>query len=509
MNAPPLPNDERPHLFLLRLSGELSIKAKGTRNNFAKRLAKNVEDALRSETIDAKVHRQWARIFVSSGSPEAGEVLARVFGFASLSKVEHRTWNDLEELLGHGEELFGPSLAGRSFAVRARRVDRNRVPFTSTEVERALGSRLLPHAAGVDLTTPDVEVAVEIHDGRVYFSTEQFPGGDGLPVGSGGRGLALVSGGFDSIVAAWLLLRRGMRLDYVFCNLGGKKHRDATLAVLKILTDRWSYGSRPRLHIVDFKPLIEELEAKTPKKLWQVILKRQMYRAADRIARHTGAQAIVTGEAVAQVSSQTLQNLSVISRATDYLVLRPLAGTIKDEIFALARRIGSYELSAKVPEYCALDVKHPATHAHLKEMEPAEEGLEPELLMHLVRDRAVLDLRPLDLDKLAGESYEVEAIPEGSTVIDLRSPIAYKNWHAPDAVRLGYFDALQSYAELDRSRTYVFYCEIGLKSAHLAEVMRQAGYEAFHVKDGLKVLRRTAEAEDPALMALLSPVLRD
>ncbi len=510
MSAPAPPTPERPYVFLVRLSGELSIKAKATRSRFTNTLKSNLADAMKAEGIDAELRRSWSRIYVTAASEEAGEVAARVFGVSSVSPVEVRRWERYEDVLDAGEEIFAPQVKGRKFAVRTNRGDKRAISFRSGDVDRALGARLLPYAAGVDLTSPEVTAHVEVQVGHVYFFSTSVAGTAGLPLGEGGRALSLVSGGFDSIVASWLLLRRGVELDYLFCNLGGTPHLEGTLAVLKILADRWSYGARPRLHIVDFQPVVEELEARVKPRYWQVVLKRQMMRAAERIARQGTAGAIVTGEAVGQVSSQTLPNLAVISEATVLPILRPLVASNKEEILEWARKIGSFELSAKVPEYCALVNEHPATKASRKRVAEAEVGLDHDALARRVDERTILDLRALDLDLLAAaKEFSRESVPDGATVVDLRSPAAFSSWHYPGAMRLDYFEALKAYRSFEREKTYLFYCEVAIKSAHVAELMRVEGFAAYHFDGGLKSLMRYFESQDPALKAVLSPVLLD
>ena len=412
-------------LFLVRFSGEITTKAKGTRIQFQRRLHANIEAALAAGGVEARVERDWTRIWVEAPAA-VGELLTQVFGVQSVSPVVRRSWRTLDDLIEAGAELFTKAVAGRRFAVRARRSgDKRLIGFTSLDLDRALGARLYPGAAGVDLTNPEVTVSVEVRALEAFFFTARLAGHGGLPVRTEGRALCLVSGGFDSAVAAWTLLRRGVALDYCFFNLGGATHREGVLKVMKVIADRWSFGSRSRLHVVDLQPAVEAMQRTADSRYWQVILKRLMLRAATRLARRLRVEALVTGDAIGQVSSQTLRNLRVISEATDALILRPLAGANKEEIVARARSIGTYELSAAVDEYCSLDAQRPATKASLAAVLAEEQDLDDALLSGAVDECEMVDLRALDLATLGDPSLGIEAIPEGAEVVDLRSRRAY------------------------------------------------------------------------------------
>ena len=499
---------EEGQLYLLSYSGDLSIKGKGVRTRFTRRLVRNLKDAFESAGIAYTIEPTWSRLFVRSPDDEALPVMRRIFGIQAISPVEERTWQTLEDLLHIGEEIFTPRVAGKTFAVRARRgSEAQNVPFLSPDLERELGTRLRPHAAGVNLSRPEVTARVELRGERAYFSSRVYEGVGGLPGGTEGRAVALVSGGFDSVVAAWQLLRRGVSVEYLFLNLGGNAHQESVLEVLKVLSDHWSHGYHPRVHMVDFRPLVEELKSVCPQALWQVILKRQMLRTADQLARMTRSVALITGEAVGQVSSQTLQNLAVISRATEFSILRPLVSANKDEIVELSRRIGTHDLSAKVPEYCALAPKNPETHAKLERLEEAESKLDLHRIPQLLSERAVIDLRALDLEKIRSAELGVEEVPTEAVVVDLRTPAAFKNWHYPGAVHLDYREAQKVYRSFDRQKTYFFYCEVGLKSAHLAELVHRTGGRGCYFNGGLRRLVRYVEGHDEALLALRSPAV--
>ncbi len=480
-------------LVLVRLSGDLTTKADATRKRFVSRLVKNLKDALKAEDCRCRVDRTHNRLYVHTERPGMADVVRTVFGIQSVSVVEARSWTSLDDIVEAGAEIFPDVVRGKRFAVRARRVgDRKQIGIRSGEIERALGTRLLEHAAGVDLSSPESTAYVEVMPGAAYFHSAAIQAEGGLPLGSEGRAVSLVSGGFDSPVATWQLLRRGVALDYVFCNLGGRTHQLETLQVMKVIADRWSHGVRPKFHAIEFEDVSAEIQEKTAMRYWQVILKRMMYRAAEAVASESGGLAIVTGEAVGQVSSQTLQNLAVIERVTHLPVLRPLVGYNKQEIIALARHIGTHDLSEQVGEYCAMVPTKPATRALLEDVEREEGRMDLGLLDRAVAERSVFDLRGLDLARMDAPEIATDTIEEGSTVIDVRSKAAYDRWHWPDALHLEFGQAMAAHPHFDASQRYVVYCEFGLKSAHLADRMRAAGLHAQHVSGGERAVAKLA-----------------
>lgn len=502
-------------LFIVRLSGDFYTKSRGTRLQFQRRLASNVRDALTSHGIPHRLERTWSRLLLETPETNAPEVVRRVFGVQSVSEAERRPWQSLEDVVRAGVEFFGEAVQGRSFAVRASRRakdgEREAFGFNSQAVEIALGRALLDAgAARVDLGEPEVTAWVELEPGAVHLFRDKLRGYGGLPVGVEGRALALISGGFDSAVASWLMLKRGVHLDYLFCNLGGTAHRLGVLKVLQVLAEQWSYGSRPRLHEVDFQPLSAEIQAQTSPRNWQLLLKRLMLRAGESIARRSGRLALITGDAIGQVSSQTLQNLAVISQAAPAVpVLRPLLGFNKEEILAIARQIGVFELAAAVGEYCALVPRRPATRAPLDEVVAEETALDLRRLAELVAARQTHDLRRLGPEQLARADLDIDHVPSGATVLDLRSRGAWQAWHYPGALHLDLPHALASFRSFDRERPYVIVCEVGLKSAHLAEQMREAGFRAHHFGGGVRELMALAEKERRLDLSLLAPAVRD
>jgi thiamine biosynthesis protein ThiI len=487
--------DTRPRLAVLRLSGELSTKARATRRRFLGKLVENLREALAAEGIAAEVERAHERIYLVPADARAVELATQVFGVQSISLAERACFDGLPELVATCASRFAADVKDHSFAVRARIVGgKDTAPFGARDVERELGAALLPGARRVDLSAPEVTVRVEIHRGQAHLFRDSLPGAGGLPLGTQGRAVALVSGGFDSAVAAWQLLRRGVCLDYVFCNLAGRTHELGALRVMKVIAERWSHGDRPRLHALDFRPVVQELMERSEPRLWQILLKREMLRAAERVARSVRGQAIVTGEALGQVSSQTLSNLAVISQVTAFPIFRPLIGFHKDEIIALADRIGTGPLSAAVGEYCAIVPRRPATAARLADVLRQEEARDGGALDHALKTALRIDLRSFDPDRELLGDLAIDALPASAVLLDLRSREEFAAWHPEGALRLDFADALRAYPSFAPDREYVVYCEYGLKSAHLAEQMREAGLHSHHFRGGTRALRRALGA---------------
>lgn len=474
---------------LVRFSGELSTKARRTRSRFQNRLAANLRDAFDAEGVDAVLESGWSRFHIESPDAAFLEPLLRTFGVSSCSVLAGECEADLDAIIATGTTLFAESVRGRSYAVRARRSGSH--GFSSSDIQQRLGAALNPGAT-VDLGDPDITVFVEVRDDRVFLHEDRLQGPSGLPLGVQGRALALISGGFDSAVAAWMALRRGVRLDYVFCNLGGSAYERMVVEVTKVLADRWSYGTRPRLHVLEFGPVVEAMRARAKPAYLQVVLKRMMYRAAARIGERIGAEAIVTGESVGQVSSQTLSNLRAIENASSLPVLRPLLGFHKEEILDRAREIGTYDLSARVREYCDLVPQRPVTASSPEAAEAQESAVGFEELGEAVAGAAVHDVRALRPESMVGASLYVADVPEGAVILDTRTRDAFEAWHWPGATPRDLPQLERDFGELDRDATYVLCCTEGVRTAYLAEVMQRAGYEAYSFLGGAPRMRRVA-----------------
>ena len=356
---------------------EIALKGRN-RPWFIARLARQIRRATRDLDV-AAVRPLMGRIEVVLGEREAWDEvkdrLAHVFGIANFSRAG-RTAADIDrlseavlrDLRGHGAE---------SFRITARRADK-RFPMTSPEIERRLGA-VVQREFGwrVDLERPDLVVQVEILTDEAFYFFGKERGAGGLPSGSSGRVACLLSGGIDSPVAAWRLMRRGCLVTLVHFHSVPFLSRASQDKVRDIAALLSRYQLRVRLHQVPFGEVQRRIVLATPPAPRVVLYRRMMLRIAEAIARRSGAQALVTGEVVGQVASQTLENLSVIGEAATLPVLRPLIGLDKDEITMEAQRLGTYPISIVPDEDCCqlFTPRHPATKARRADVERLEAGL--------------------------------------------------------------------------------------------------------------------------------------
>ena len=357
---------------------EVALK-KGNRSYFVGLLKKNLTSSVSDLGLKEIRRLQACLLMLLDDNVDQEEIrrrIATVFGVANFSFVE-RTSADIETL----KSKILESLNGRqfnSFRIDAKRADKT-FPLTSPEINREVGAAVKEKSgARVDLKNADLVVSVEILPGDAFFSFDKIPGPGGLPVSASGRVVSLISGGIDSPVASYRMMQRGCKLIFVHFHSTpylDKTSQEKVHELVKILT-RHQFSSR--LYLVPFGEIQRQIVAAVPRPLRVVLYRRMMIRIADFIATREKATALATGESLAQVASQTLQNIAVIEKAANHMILRPLVGMDKQEIVDQAKRIGTFEIST-IPDQdcCQLFVpRHPATMAKLDEVEKAESGLD-------------------------------------------------------------------------------------------------------------------------------------
>jgi thiamine biosynthesis protein ThiI len=470
--------------FIVKFFPEITIKSRPVRKQFTKQLRDNLRAQIREFDPAVQIQRDWDKLVIETLLP-AGEPLEQVIailkqtsGIAYFLDVQEFPFIDLADAYKRTAELWANRLQGKTFVVRCKRSGNH--DFTSTEAERYIGGELLQNSAarGVDLHHPEAMVRVEIRDDRLYVVNEQYPGIGGFPLGTQESVLSLISGGFDSTVASFFTMRRGMRTHFCFFNLGGRQHELGVKEVAHYIWSKYGSGSRVKFVAVPFEEVVAEILKQVDDSQMGVVLKRAMLRAATQVAEQLDVRALVTGESVAQVSSQTLTNLAVIDRACDMLVLRPLVTMNKGEIIDKAIEIGTEQFAKHMPEYCGVISVKPTTRAKLFRIEHEETKLDAAVLAD-----AVARARYLNIDEIANEdiqqtAVEVLAAPiPDAIIVDVRHPLEAER--AP--LRAGnvrvenipFYELQTKFQQLDPQRTYLLYCDKGVMSklhaAHLVE----------------------------------------
>ncbi len=309
---------------------------------------------------------------------EAYDRIRKVFGLANVSRaaVCEKNFDVIKETAA--DYLRQQLRNAKTFKVEAKRSDKS-FPMKSPELCRELGAHLLscyPHLR-VKVKDPDVTVMVEVRDYGAYVHGAKEPGAGGLPVGTSGRAMNMLSGGIDSPVAAWYMARRGLALHHIHFASPPYTSEAAKEKVVKLAQIISDYTGSCVLYVVPYTEPQEYIRDNAPDVLFTVLMRRSMMRIANRIANDIDAKAIVTGESLAQVASQTLQALACTDAAQDLPVLRPLIGMDKSEIIEVSRKIGAFETSILPFEDCCtiFTPPHPKTRPNLEEIEAAEAGM--------------------------------------------------------------------------------------------------------------------------------------
>lgn len=472
--------------FIIKLFPEITIKGQSVRLRFIKILTSNIRNVLKDLAEDVAVVRHWDYLEVRVKKEELGEGVAdrltRIPGIHHILQVEERAFTDLHNIYEQTFEMYAASLENKTFCVRAKR--RGKHPFSSIELERYVGGGLNQHipSAKVKLTHPDVTVNLEVEDDKLILVVRRLEGIGGFPIGTQEDVLSLISGGFDSGVSSYMLMRRGCRVHYCFFNLGGAAHEIGVKQVAHYLWNRFGSSHKVRFVAVNFEPVVAEILEKVDDGQMGVVLKRMMVRAASRVAERYGVQAIVTGEALGQVSSQTLTNLRMIDNATDTLVLRPLISHDKETIINLARQIGTEDFARTMPEFCGVISKNPTVKAVKEKIEAEEEKFDFAIL-----DDVVLNAQNMDIRVIAQQSEqqvtEVEMVSELSAtdvVLDIRSPDEQEahplKIEGTEVRTLPFYKLSTQFGDLPAETTYLLYCDRGVMSRLQALYLAEQGY---------------------------------
>ena len=372
-------------MFLLKM-GEVVLKGLN-RRAFEDKLMNNVRRRMR-RLGSFQVYMKQSTVYVEPQGEcdleETYKACRQIFGIAAVARAVPCE-KTIEAIVETAKTyLAGEFANARTFKVESKRADK-KFYLNSIQISQAVGGELaeaFPHVR-VDVKKPDLTVFVEIREKHAYVHAPSVPGAGGLPIGTGGHAVSLLSGGLDSPVSSWMIARRGVQLEMVHFVSPPYTSQQAQDKVIQLAQELTAYCGRMIVHLVPFTKIQEEIRKNCPEEYFTLIMRRFMMRLAEAVARKAGASALVTGESLGQVASQTMLSLTVTDAVANMPVLRPLIGNDKVEIIRMAREIGTFETSILPYEDCCtvFTPRHPCTRPVLADIEAAEAALDVDALV--------------------------------------------------------------------------------------------------------------------------------
>lgn len=477
--------------FIVKLFPEISIKSKPVRQRFVKQLRQNISEVLKREFEEVAVQGFWDKVEVSvkndlAYAQDVAKTLQRIPGIANILRVQNYEIEDIdnnfEEMLRLTQNVFQHQLKDKSFVVRVKRAGTH--TFTSTDLERYIGGGLFQRLEtnGVDLKNPDIIIRLEVRHSELFIIEERYEGMGGFPIGSIEEVLSLMSGGFDSTVASYMTIKRGLKTHFCFFNLGGSAHEIGVKQVALYLWEKYAVSHRVKFVTVPFEAVVGEIVQKIHHSQRGVVLKRMMLRAAEEVADSLNIQALVMGDSIAQVSSQTLTNMCVIDGVTKKLVLRPLVTMDKQDIITLSRKIGTEDFAKNMPEYCGVISDRPTTCATEERLLDEEANFDFSILQAALKERRTIKIDEVLTRVQTIADIDIVSVPhQDDIVIDIRhpddrekSPLMLTN----NEIRcVPFYELMSKLSELEPKGNYLLFCDKGSMSQLHASHLKTMGYE--------------------------------
>jgi len=392
-----------------------------------------------------------------------------------LEALQFDKMETLEDIKVKVNEVMAHEIIGKTFVVRVKRSGKH--PFNSTTIEQTVGGYMLAHnkTKGVDLHDPEVTIRMELINDQLNIITTKHVGLAGFPLGTQGDILSLMSGGFDSTIASYLTMKRGIKTHFIFFNLGGIAHEIGVKQVALYLWNKFGASHRVSFTSVPFDDVLTEIFRSTHETYMGVTLKRLMLLVSEKVAKEMEIDALLTGESVAQVSSQTLRNLALIDQASSMLILRPLATMNKPEIIKMASDIGTKRFAENMPEYCGVISKNPITHGSYKRMEKEAKRFD-----YTVLDKAVEEAQTIYVDEIIDDVSNraaIEVINDLNSgdyvVIDIRAEDDCIETGGK-SIKIPFHKLKTEFKKLPQDKEYLLYCEKGIMSQLHAQYLQDS-----------------------------------
>jgi len=462
--------------FIIKLFPEIMVKGSSAKREMIGQLYNNLIKLLEEINSEIKVRKFSDKLEVVTPIEVVDRVRERLLNTSGVEQIlEALQFDDIEELDSIKRkvcEICADEIAHKTFVVRAKRSGKH--IFNSSEIERTVGGYMLANslAKGVDLHTPEITIKIELINEQLNIITQRYKGLGGYPIGTQGDVLSLMSGGFDSTVASYLTMRRGLKTHYIFFNLGGIAHEIGVKQVSFYLWNKFGASHRVKIVSVPFDDVLTEIFRSTPETYMGVTLKRLMIMASEKIADEMGIDALVTGESIAQVSSQTLRNLALIDQVSQKLIIRPLATVDKPEIIKMATKIGTKHFAENMPEYCGVISKNPITHGSFKRMEKEAKRFDYSVLDKAIEDAVTIYVDEVIDDVTTQSPIEViSELKEEYTVIDI-TPEEQCIETICETIKIPFHKLKTEFKKLPKDKEYLLYCEKGVMSQLHAQYLR-------------------------------------
>ncbi|MGM5480663.1 MAG: tRNA sulfurtransferase [Nanobdellota archaeon] len=452
--------------------GEVAVKSHRKRPFFEKLFINSIQEACsRFEVPFTKIKNLGKMFAIFTSNPRAVcEVLSLVPGVESYSPCTYISFLSSADLIENVTSLCSTTVSSKKFRVTVKRSGSH--SFSSMSLAKKIGSSLYPYSAGVDLNNPDITVYVDVRDSSAFVFFEYVRGVGGLPSKSVGRSLMLFSGGIDSPVASYEMLKRGCALDFVFVNFVGDTVFSQVAKVYNFLISRYAYNYTPRLFHVRGDEIRSFLENNVPSRLRQLALKQILYAISTTLAKDNSMYSFVTGESLSQKSSQTLPSLSFIQPSTSLLVLRPLLTSDKNDIVDIARSIGTFHFSESVKEQCSM-TDGPVTAVPI--VDDQEKIPDLSLIVSSCLDQTRILSGPVDIVDHSLDSIDMSS----AKVVDVRPEGVRVNKPLSADISCSYSSALSSLKELfSKENSYVIVCSQGVLSFELAHRLSKKNISA-------------------------------
>lgn len=487
--------------YLIKLSPEITIKSKAVRKRAISMLKNNIRQHLDYHNLTANISGNWDMIYIEHNkkintdeefltiNKKIISILKSIPGIDTFMEIvtfsieQYTSKNEIfDAIYSKTRDIHLESITWKSFVVRVKRSGLHW--FTSTDIERYIWWGLLKDGknTNVNLHTPDLTIKIEIKDKKFHVIKQHIHGVNGYPIWFQEKVVSLISGGFDSWVSTYSMMKRWCQVDYLFFNLWWTAHELWVKQVAYYLWEKFSIPyKKARFITVPFEEIIEQLLTKVHHKFRGIILKRLMLKVSSMIAENN-YYAVIKWDSLGQVSSQTLKNMHVIDKASDSLVLRPLISNNKQEIINVTQQIWTYHFACNMPEYCGIISDRPSTWAKLEDILEEEKQILDLIIRSAYENRKIEFVKNIPRNNEFSQDKDIDVVSQvgpAEIVIDVREDSKREKNHLiieEEVLNIPFFKINSEFPKLNQQNTYLFYCDKWVLSELHALYLKEKWY---------------------------------